>query len=137
MGDIADAMINGDLDCETGEYIGEGGGFPRTMNSSYSQRKRSKLPVEQGVVVNYLKAMNVPVRINARIFKKYRTDFYPQITSVTHLCNKMRATNQSWSDFKAWFKTNYPDYKVTPIINKPQREDSAGEQFIQDQLDSY
>ena len=30
MGDIADGILNGDFDEETGEYIGEGMGFPRS-----------------------------------------------------------------------------------------------------------
>lgn len=31
MGEIADGMINGDFDAETGEYLGEGFGFPRVQ----------------------------------------------------------------------------------------------------------
>lgn len=30
MGEIADGIINGDFDSITGEYIGEGSGYPRT-----------------------------------------------------------------------------------------------------------
>ena len=30
MGEIAEMMLDGTLDCETGEYLGEGEGFPRT-----------------------------------------------------------------------------------------------------------
>lgn len=30
MGEIAEMMLDGTLDCETGEYLGEGDGFPRT-----------------------------------------------------------------------------------------------------------
>ena len=33
MGEIAEMMIEGTLDCETGEYLGEGFGFPRTARS--------------------------------------------------------------------------------------------------------
>ncbi len=29
MGEIAEMMLDGTLDCETGEYLGEGEGFPR------------------------------------------------------------------------------------------------------------
>lgn len=32
MGEIADGLINGDFDSLTGEYLGEGGGFPRTTD---------------------------------------------------------------------------------------------------------
>lgn len=34
MGEIADGLINGDFDFYTGEYIGNGGGFPRTKDKS-------------------------------------------------------------------------------------------------------
>lgn len=30
MGEIAEMMLDGTLDCETGEYLGEGDGYPRT-----------------------------------------------------------------------------------------------------------
>lgn len=37
MGEIADMMINGDLDCYTGEYLGEGGGYPRSLDADYNK----------------------------------------------------------------------------------------------------
>lgn len=42
MGEISDSMINGDFDFHTGEYLGKGGGFPRTHNKS--------LPWESGKI---------------------------------------------------------------------------------------
>ena len=36
MGDIADGMINGDFDSLTGEYIGEGDGYPRTRHKEHA-----------------------------------------------------------------------------------------------------
>lgn len=33
MGDVADGIIDGSFDCITGEYLGEGPGYPRTSNS--------------------------------------------------------------------------------------------------------
>lgn len=35
MGDIADAMINGDMDCVTGEWLGGGAGYPRTTEPNH------------------------------------------------------------------------------------------------------
>ena len=32
MGEIAEMMLDGTLDCETGEYLGDGDGYPRTAN---------------------------------------------------------------------------------------------------------
>ena len=42
MGDIADMMINGDLDCETGEYLGEGDGYPRTAAGPIHEQERQQ-----------------------------------------------------------------------------------------------
>lgn len=36
MGDIADGLIDGDFDFLSGEYLGQGSGFPRTRNKSFS-----------------------------------------------------------------------------------------------------
>lgn len=33
MGEIADGLINGDFDSVTGEYLGEGFGYPRTIHN--------------------------------------------------------------------------------------------------------
>jgi hypothetical protein len=41
MGDIADMMMDGTLDHETGEYLGEGDGFPRTARSMRRQYTKS------------------------------------------------------------------------------------------------
>lgn len=35
MGDIADAIINGDFDASTGEWIGPGDGFPRSYDPKH------------------------------------------------------------------------------------------------------
>ena len=46
MGDIADDMINGDIDEQTGEWLGGGSGFPRTKErgfyNSMGSSKRTK-----------------------------------------------------------------------------------------------
>lgn len=39
MGDIADGIINGYFDEITGEYIGEGGGFPRSRKKEEEPRR--------------------------------------------------------------------------------------------------
>lgn len=35
MGEVAEMMLNGDLDEWTGEYIGPGYGFPRSLDPDY------------------------------------------------------------------------------------------------------
>lgn len=40
MGDIAEGLINGDFDEETGEYIGPGQGFPRSFQRENREKKK-------------------------------------------------------------------------------------------------
>ena len=42
MGDIADMMLDGTLDCETGEYLGDPCGYPRTANKKKVHKKRKE-----------------------------------------------------------------------------------------------
>lgn len=37
MGDVAEGILNGDFDEETGEYIGDGQGFPRSLNREHRE----------------------------------------------------------------------------------------------------
>lgn len=43
MGDNAEMILDGILDSETGEYIGEGVGYPRTLNESNKNYQRIKM----------------------------------------------------------------------------------------------
>ena len=42
MGEIADMIIDGILDYETGEYIGKAVGYPRTINSKNSKSNETE-----------------------------------------------------------------------------------------------
>lgn len=42
MGEIAEMMLDGTLDCMTGEYIGEPCGYPRTLTSQRSIGKKKR-----------------------------------------------------------------------------------------------
>lgn len=42
MGEIAEGLINGDFDFHTGEYLGRGGGFPRSLQGFGKRNKRPK-----------------------------------------------------------------------------------------------
>lgn len=56
MGDIADGLINGDFDCETGEYLGEDYGFLRTFNTPKPKYSHKTFPKGQiNATKNYLK----------------------------------------------------------------------------------
>lgn len=42
MGDIANGLINGDFDFITGEYLGNGGGFPRSIHDDPAHYRETK-----------------------------------------------------------------------------------------------
>lgn len=77
MGEIADAMIDGTLDYETGEYIGEPCGYPRTINTS------NNVNVVRGVK-NYL---------HNKVPKKEMYDFCVNAVKEIH---QKDLKNQSW-----------------------------------------
>lgn len=58
MGDIADSIINGDVDSVTGEYLGEGDGFPRTTTGQLheTQKPKKKKPKSNTKLTRELRA---------------------------------------------------------------------------------
>lgn len=69
MGEIADMILDGILDEQTGEYIGPGVGYPRTMNTpadatngviNYLRKKGIKDKGEQIVLIeNYMRSIDI------------------------------------------------------------------------------
>lgn len=55
MGEIADGLINGDFDEETGEYIGEGYGYPRSLQREARERKQNREKAAPSLTVESVK----------------------------------------------------------------------------------
>ena len=51
MGQHAEDLINGDVDQYTGEWLGNGGGFPRSMMVGYQPKKYNRKPTSTGAKV--------------------------------------------------------------------------------------
>lgn len=115
MGEIADGLINGDFDFFTGEYIGRGGGFPRTKNKSlkwekskpawyYNSGRSTKDSKElYGIkcflynnCFDYMTAHNANTVFN-EILAKYG--------------KSPEEIQKDWPAFKQWVLTNYPKKK--------------------------
>lgn len=45
MGEIAEGLLDGEFDYITGEYLGEGVGFPRTLHDTKYVRRKKKNPI--------------------------------------------------------------------------------------------
>ena len=102
MGDIANMMINGTLDVYTGEYIGNGPGYPRTLNMNKSD-KYNYSPAERKVK---------KVRKELAILIKDKQDEFPHINK-----NKVVNTCRKYINLKygiGWRERGY-------VINSPNR----------------
>lgn len=61
MGDIADGILNGDFDEETGEYIGPGLGYPRSLARGKRDREKNyKHSSKLFGIINYLENQKLP-----------------------------------------------------------------------------
>lgn len=112
MGDIADDMIDGTLDCQTGEYIGRGHGYPRTQ-------KRHKMPyVKDTVSERKIRK----VRRELAVLIKTKHEEYPNANKnkLVDLCRKYinRKYGSGWrergfisNDEDQW-KENLNQYKA-------------------------
>jgi hypothetical protein len=84
MGDIAEMMLDGILDEQTGEYLGEGVGYPRTSRGGFyntmsrketaSEKKIRSVRKELAIMIN---EQNIPVQearklINIKYGKGWR-----------------------------------------------------------------
>lgn len=70
MGEIAESMINGECDFYTGEYIGRGGGFPRTHNPRKKFNKRDSL---KGIS-SWFGRRKVSKRVQIELIRKFVTN---------------------------------------------------------------
>jgi hypothetical protein len=100
MGEIAEMMINGDMDMYTGEYLGPGRGYPRTRH------QRQKNPIFG--VKNFLQMNGVP---NA---KKY--DYACQVLEALNIEYEKR-----WIDVAMTIQDNWKAFKkyVIKDVDRP------------------
>lgn len=66
MGEIADAIINGDFDEVTGEYLGQGYGYPRTK---YTPRKSDDLSWKR--VTGIMNTYGIKSNLHPQTLKDY------------------------------------------------------------------
>jgi len=115
MGEIADGMIDGTFDAETGEYLGEGPGYPRVtrrgkivaqhdaMLSSSHANKLYKRRARKGTRM-FLEGNGIVDRIRKHtILKEY---FHPELQD-RNVDSLMVEVQKDFKKFKAWFLKNH------------------------------
>lgn len=125
MGEIADGLINGDFDFYTGEYLGRGGGFPRTGNKSLPwERGHKKRKGVYGSIVHFCMLRGYAHKHANGAIKRYGIEVLkidipkaePQdwrqvvFPVIVNICGNIQADFES---FKNWFKQNYPNHPST------------------------
>lgn len=101
MGDIADMMINGDMDFETGEYLGEGGGYPRTAINRTKLGKTHKNKSVNGI----MKFMGMNGFKNLSQAEKSITKYCEEKLNLSGTINqKCEKIQEDFSSFVKWIK---------------------------------
>lgn len=101
MGEIADMMINGDMDFFTGEYIGRGKGFPRTLDNSLPWEKGTRNP-HTNSAVRYLMKKGVRQHEVEKVLRKF-AEFKGWEIVGKHFIRKCSGKIQDWNEFCNWF----------------------------------
>ncbi len=108
MGDIADMMIDGTLDSQTGEYIGPGPGYPRTLGDT-GMRYNHRYP-KRGIVM-YL-SRNFP-NIEKKDYNEFCFRYIQSHIDIDELNKNKRSweflahkIQHSWHKFVAYCKEN-------------------------------
>lgn len=104
MGDIAEGLINGDFDQYTGEYIGRGGGFPRSKMGGSKKIKTSTPPPnigDDGVAVwSYLNYKKIYFdTIKSSTIKEWATKEGLEETKCSKICIHINRDSDSWERF--------------------------------------
>lgn len=117
MGEIADGLINGDFDFYTGEYIGNGMGFPRTHNRSlpWERNKRDNRYSRRGEYSNREKFSGVMNWLMLQgghgkedtIFRRllqWAADHNMQVPSKSRYSRICQEISKDFPAFVKWFK---------------------------------
>lgn len=122
MGEIADMMINGDMDFYTGEYMGRGNGIPRTLDKSLPWEKKKKNNL--GGINHFCHTRGKSKNQTNRIIKRYGREVLnietptvpPQEYNSTVIPVLIKIAGEIQKDFNAfysWFNKHYGKEKVT------------------------
>ena len=107
MGDIADDIIDGNIDYVTGEWIGDGGGFPRT---SYREKRDpadySNSAKEKGMT-KWFKTNNIPKKKWDELMHEFIDQHQPKVNVKKYETMRQKMIHISafcFREFTTWVK---------------------------------
>lgn len=102
MGEIAEMILDGILDSQTGEYLGPGVGYPR---SRYGQSWQPRNENPYNVICLFLKTRNI---VLAESINDVLKAYSEKTGVIKKLHTYIRSTKQTWKAFKKWVDETYP-----------------------------
>lgn len=112
MGEIADGLVDGTFDYITGEYLGEGPGFPRSFHDNYKPLKR----VHTGPYSQDQKIAGITKWLYNKGFETYASKIDAVLAYALlkkwnvaednwfiNACNKIQ---DNWQSFSGWILSN-------------------------------
>ena len=104
MGEIADALINGDFDFYTGEWLGEGEGFPRSMYGNIFKTRKSQ-DLSWRKVVGFMNNSGIKSHLHPQVFKDYGCK-YSGKRPLRNACFEILKDFNKFKEFVVFFKKN-------------------------------
>jgi len=97
MGEIADGILNGDFDMYTGEYIGRGGGFPRTKKQRWE--KKNFIINGRVAIEGVQKSLYNKLGIRKEAIKEIVDEYIPGEGTLKQKCLEIQ---KDWLKFSQW-----------------------------------
>lgn len=101
MGEIADMIINGDFDQYTGEYIGPGDGYPRSLEDNRDYSRKNKVNGIEKFLHKFLTATKA-----RKVIKEYCVEILDRDKNESHT-KKCSAISKDFNPFRIWINKNY------------------------------
>ena len=117
MGDIADMMIDGTLDYQTGEYIGDAVGYPRTIHGGHNRKKKpmSNIRIVYATIFKQMPKMAFKNACDEAI-KDYAWNVLQYKTrNLPNICKKIK---KDLITFTEWFEDTHWQLVEALSVNK-------------------
>lgn len=101
MGEIADMLINGDMDFYTGEYIGRGKGIPRTLDKSLPWEQKKSNPSFGVTNFLYKRGVRRPDQIDL-VLRTYAEHKKWEIQGKKFVRKVSAKIQENFQDFASW-----------------------------------
>ena len=98
MSEYTDDIINGGFDFLTGEYLGRGGGFPRSVHFHKKSKKSVFVPNAKTRVVKFLKKLKIRKKNWTQVIRGF-FNYNASIISNVRLCELIQEDFEKFKEY--------------------------------------